>query len=155
MNNTSAALKWFWHHVRVGGSRQDSGHPGTVQLSLSPRWLWLLFADDRLWWRIMFLAAVVKGGFNCMGENPRVAKEILLDNCFTVKWSVRICSETTTIVPEVKIQHHIVHYYADRERERVTERTLKVGTFLISRLVFLERELLYSLFISIFILVDY
>lgn len=108
----------------LGGSRQDSGHPGTVQLSLSPRWLWLLFADDRLWWRIMFLAAVVKGGFNCMGENSWVAKEILLDNCFTVKWSVRICSETTTIVPEVKIQHHIVHYYADRQRERVKERTL-------------------------------
>lgn len=153
MNNTSAALKWVWHHARVGGSRQDSGHPGTVQLSLSPRWLWLLFADDRLWLRIMFLAAVVKGGFNCMGENPWVAKEILLDNCFPVKWSVGICAETTAIVPEVKIQHHIVHYYADRERER--ERTLQVGTFLISRLVFLERKLLYGLFISVFILVDY
>lgn len=92
MNNTSAALKWFRHHVHFGGSLQDSGLPGTVQLSLSPRWLWLLFTDDRLLLCIFFVASVLKGKiFELLKK-----KKILLDNCLTGKWSARICSETST-----------------------------------------------------------
>lgn len=47
---------------------QDSSVQGTVQLSLSPRRLWLLFTDDRLSFYIFFEASVLKGSFINVGK---------------------------------------------------------------------------------------
>lgn len=98
MNNTSAALKWFWHHVHFGGGLAARLRPPRDRAAQSVTSLTLTFV---YWWQVAverFLCGFcVEGRFRLYRKNPWVTtKKLLQDNCLTVKWWARVSSETST-----------------------------------------------------------